>query len=90
MSKRQFRMLKGHGNGYHDSAVYKVDEKIDGMFDRIHERMDQIEKEEGIKLDSRSGCLWCFRPRMEGSLYCSERCQYKYEFHNGKAEVSEK
>ncbi|MFW9973140.1 MAG: hypothetical protein ACFFDF_23355 [Candidatus Odinarchaeota archaeon] len=34
-----------------------------------------------------NGCLWCYRPRMTGSLYCCLEHRYKYEWYNGKPEV---
>ena len=47
---------------------------------RIEKRISEVEE----PLDCKNGCLWCYRPRQSGSLFCCKEHQQLYEFHNGK------
>ena len=37
---RKFKGYKGHGNGYHDSAVYKADSAADRLMDKVANAME--------------------------------------------------
>jgi len=54
--------------------------KIEKLRTRIENRISEVKD----PLDFQNGCLYCYRKRMPGSLYCCEEHQREYEFHNGK------